>query len=115
MRRAPLAPVLGWILAAERKRQGLSQESIAQVLGCGQSWLSRCETGATDATFRDVLRWAQRLGLDLGQLSAKIAHASAALGERGVVLDHNLVAGQGDVSGEIIRSILVSASLTREG
>jgi DNA-binding XRE family transcriptional regulator len=49
-------------LAAERERQGLSQEKVAAALGTKQPNVARLERGATDPKYTTLVRYATLLG-----------------------------------------------------
>ena len=54
-------------LAAIRCTQGLSQQDMAEALGCTQSRISKMEAGAdADLKFGDVQSYARAVGLDIG-------------------------------------------------
>ena len=49
-------------LAAERERQGLSQEKVAEALGTKQPNVARLERGAVDPKHTTLVRYASLLG-----------------------------------------------------
>jgi ribosome-binding protein aMBF1 (putative translation factor) len=49
-------------LAAERERQGLSQEKVAAALGTKQPNVARLESGAVDPKHTTLVRYAELLG-----------------------------------------------------
>src|SRR5260370_7030720 len=52
-------------LAAERERQGLSQEKVAAALGTKQPNVARLERGAVDPKHTTLVRYASFLGLPI--------------------------------------------------
>ncbi len=52
-------------LAVERKRQGLTQASVAQQLGVSQTCVSQWESGHRSINLTDAERYAQALGVVL--------------------------------------------------
>jgi DNA-binding XRE family transcriptional regulator len=53
-------------LAAERERQGLSQERVAEALGTKQPNIARLERGAVDPKHTTLVRYAALLGKRIG-------------------------------------------------
>jgi len=53
-------------LAAERERQGLSQERVAAALGTKQPNVARLERGDTDPKYSTLVRYAGLLGVRIG-------------------------------------------------
>jgi DNA-binding XRE family transcriptional regulator len=53
-------------LAAERERQGLSQEKVAEALGTKQPNVARLERGAVDPKHTTLVRYAALLGKRIG-------------------------------------------------
>ena len=53
-------------LAAERERQGLSQEKVAVALGTKQPNVARLERGAVDPKHTTLVRYANLLGRRIG-------------------------------------------------
>jgi transcriptional regulator with XRE-family HTH domain len=55
---------VGLQLLAYRRKRGLSQEAMAEVLGVHRTYMGGVERGERNLTLRSVERIAQRLGLD---------------------------------------------------
>lgn len=56
---------LGQLLAAARRKKGLSQRAVAESLGMTQAWISQVERGHQFARLGQVLRLAAWLGIEL--------------------------------------------------
>jgi transcriptional regulator with XRE-family HTH domain len=56
---------LGQVIAAARRRKGLTQRQVAGALGVTQAWVSRLEQGKQRAWVGQVLRLMAYLGIDL--------------------------------------------------
>ncbi len=54
---------VGRLLRAYRKRHGLSQADLAEILGEQQSTIARIETGRREVTARAALRWPQLIDI----------------------------------------------------
>jgi len=59
------------LLTEERKRQRLSQNSLATKAGVNQSLVSAIEKEPWNPTVSTLLRMAKALGLDLGEIITK--------------------------------------------
>ncbi len=69
---------LGQLIAATRRRRGLSQRQVADALGATQAWISRVEQGQQRAGIGQVLRLMSHLGITLtGAISDSAVKASA--------------------------------------
>jgi transcriptional regulator with XRE-family HTH domain len=60
-----LSETVGYLLANERVKAGLSQARLARRLGTSQQWLSKVERGATNVGLRGVQRILAELGRQL--------------------------------------------------
>jgi ribosome-binding protein aMBF1 (putative translation factor) len=67
-------------LAAERERQGLSQQMVAEALGTKQPNVARLERGAVDPKHNTLVRYAALLGW---QIELRPMARSAANGRKG--------------------------------
>jgi transcriptional regulator with XRE-family HTH domain len=67
---SPHIVALGAIVAAERKRQGLTQEQLADRAGIHVVLLSRVERGKTDARISTLMKIADGLGVEASVLLA---------------------------------------------
>lgn len=56
---------LGQLVAAARRRRGLTQRKLADALGVTQAWISNVEQGKQRAWMGQVLRLIAYLGIDL--------------------------------------------------
>lgn len=56
---------LGQVIAAARRRHGLTQREVAEALGVTQAWVSRVEQGRQRAWVGQVLRLMTHLGITL--------------------------------------------------
>jgi HTH-type transcriptional regulator/antitoxin HipB len=56
---------LGQVIAAARRRRGLTQRQVAAALGVTQAWISRVEQGKQRTWVGQVLRLMAWLGIDL--------------------------------------------------
>lgn len=56
---------LGQLIAAARRRRGLTQREVADALGVTQAWISEVEQGKQRAWVGQVLRLMACLGIDL--------------------------------------------------
>lgn len=56
---------VGQLIAAARRRRGLSQREVAEALGVTQAWISRVERGQQKAWIGQVLRLAGFLNVRL--------------------------------------------------
>lgn len=56
---------VGQALAAARKKQGLTQERVAELVGTSAPQLSRTERRPEHATLRTLLRYADAVGMDI--------------------------------------------------
>ena len=56
---------LGQVIAAARRRRGLTQRQVAAALGVTQAWISKVEQGKQRAWVGQVLRLMAWLGIDL--------------------------------------------------
>jgi ribosome-binding protein aMBF1 (putative translation factor) len=65
-------------LAAERERQGLSQEKVAAALGTKQPNVARLESGAVDPKHTTLVRYAGLLGRRITLQPAKRASLGSA-------------------------------------
>ena len=65
MRGENLAEAIGYLVAVERGRAGLSQARLAERLGRSQQWLSRVERGTANMSLRTVQRIFAELGRQL--------------------------------------------------
>jgi ribosome-binding protein aMBF1 (putative translation factor) len=65
-------------LAAERERQGLSQEKVAAALGTKQPNVARLESGAIDPKHTTLVRYAGLLGRRITLQPPKRAHRVSA-------------------------------------
>jgi transcriptional regulator with XRE-family HTH domain len=54
---------LGSWIAGEREARSISQEALATQLGLGQPTLSKIEHGIRRMTIRELLHWAESLGV----------------------------------------------------
>lgn len=60
---------LGQFLARLREQSGVSQESLAGVLGRDQPTVSRVERGVRRVAVQDLLQWLNALGLGLSEVA----------------------------------------------
>lgn len=98
IRKIPLAPVLGWILAHERRRQGLSQSSIASTLSRTSTFVRSVEDGARELSASELARWEECLGLAPGRSLVLVHEAKAPLGRHHLVIDMLKPIGAGSAS-----------------
>lgn len=56
---------LGLLVRAERKRQGLSMQDVADRVGCSRQWISALEEGRERLEVALVLRTLGALGVEL--------------------------------------------------
>lgn len=63
-----LARRIGAEIRAEMARQDLSQEGLAERLGCSQQWVSRRITGAIPVDAAELEKIATALGVPVAQL-----------------------------------------------
>lgn len=68
---------LGQVIAAARRRQGLTQHDVALALGATQAWVSRVEQGSQRAWVGQVLRLMSHLGIKLDCTTGDTAMPSA--------------------------------------
>lgn len=69
---SPFPPKLGEFLAELRERAALSQEALAEVLGHGQTWVSRIESGQTGVSVEVLLAWLRAVGVGLVDVADKL-------------------------------------------
>jgi transcriptional regulator with XRE-family HTH domain len=74
---SPTAAELGQRLRARREELGLSLEQLAAKTDTHWSWLGRAERGTLNLTFVSVVRLADGLGIDVGDLVRGIRVAKA--------------------------------------
>lgn len=65
---ADLRKRFGELLAAHRRRRGLTQEDLAEAAGLSVDMISKIEVGATGARFRSIERLAQAVQVDPAEL-----------------------------------------------
>ncbi|WP_422880331.1 helix-turn-helix domain-containing protein [Microbacterium gawkjiense] len=53
------------MVAARRKRRGLTQQQLADATGVSRGWLARFETGVPGATLHRVLRVIEALNMEM--------------------------------------------------
>jgi transcriptional regulator with XRE-family HTH domain len=70
MTRKDALPDVGRRLAWSRMQRGLSQGTVARLAGIAPSYLSRIETGKVQPTFRTVMRVANSLKIEMGDLAS---------------------------------------------
>ena len=58
-----LERAVGAVVATCRVRNGLSQEALAEKLGCSSSYISQLERGLINPTLRSVIELAHGLGV----------------------------------------------------
>ena len=58
----------GGLVAAHRRRLGLTQDALAGLAGISVDMISRIESGATGARFPTISKLAEALGVDAGEL-----------------------------------------------
>ena len=58
----------GGLLAAHRRRVGMTQESLATASGVSPDMIARMETGATGARFHTIVKLSEALGIDPAEL-----------------------------------------------
>lgn len=69
----PISPVafeFGRRVSARRHAMGLSQEKAAEAIGLHWTYLGQVERGRRNVTLHNIVKIAQGLGLDPGQLVA---------------------------------------------
>ncbi|MGI5221457.1 helix-turn-helix domain-containing protein [Nocardia sp. CA-290969] len=70
---------LGAVVRAARKKQGLSQESLAARAGVSRAWLARFETGHPASSIAPIFRVLRSLDLGLTVGERTITDAEAAV------------------------------------
>ena len=58
----------GGLLAAHRRRVGMTQESLATASGVSPDMIARMESGATGARFHTIVKLSEALGIDPAEL-----------------------------------------------
>ena len=58
----------GLLVAAHRKRRGLTQDALAEMSGMSVDMISRIETGASGARFPTISKLSEALGVDPAEL-----------------------------------------------
>lgn len=71
------AIVTGQVIAALRKRKGVSQQSFARAVGVSQATLSRIERGQAIPNHYTFTLMADQFGMSAAQLEATVAEAFA--------------------------------------
>lgn len=56
--------VLGDTLRQARRAQGLTQEQVAEYLGCSRRWITAIELGKSNPNWLDVIRLLALLGIE---------------------------------------------------
>lgn len=69
--RSAFAVSLGRVLKARRAEVGASQDEISRRSGVARSYLSACETGATNVTVLNLRRICEALNISLSELLAR--------------------------------------------
>lgn len=76
----------GRLLAAHRKRRGITQEALAEAAELSIDMIAKIETGVTGARFPAIERLAQALEIDPAELfTAEIPHSSIRRGAFGEI------------------------------
>ena len=65
---ADLRKRFGELLAAHRRRRGMTQEDLAEAAGLSVDMISKIEVGATGARFPSIERLADAVGVDPAEL-----------------------------------------------
>lgn len=83
---ADLRKRFGELLAAHRRRRGLTQEELAEAAGLSVDMISKIEVGATGARFSSVERLAKAVQVDPAELfTSDIPNGSMSLGVFGKI------------------------------
>ncbi len=61
---------VGTRIAALRRERGLTQEALADELGISPGYVRKVELGRTNMTLFTLVRWANWLGVGLGEIVA---------------------------------------------
>ncbi len=83
---ADLRKRFGALLAAHRRRRGLTQEDLAEAAGLSVDMISKIEVGATGARFPSIERLANAVGVDPAELfTSDIRNGSMSRGAFGEI------------------------------
>ena len=67
--------IIGSIIRAKRKENGISQLVLSQRLGCAQSYISKIEQGKIHLELVDYLRFCEAIGISREALLTELALA----------------------------------------
>lgn len=67
----------GLAIRARRRAVNLSQRGLGTLIGRGQSWVAKVESGCLDLSFRDACAIAAALACDVGDLIGELPEVAA--------------------------------------